>query len=204
MPDNTVIGNINTIETTAGTAIKSSNSPFAESFYFEDYYDEKAVKRFIKIVEKLIRTSREYNTYIELVRTNIGVLNHDNLLHNITTADVDLEFHHYPFSLYDITEIVMTQHIIKKEKFTSFSIAKEVMKLHYQHKIGLVPVTKTTHELIHSGNLFISSKQIFGDYKSFMKEYSNGISYELGNKVVKMEELSEKGIPSDFKGLLDA
>ena len=25
MPDNTVIGNINTIETTAGTAIKSSN-----------------------------------------------------------------------------------------------------------------------------------------------------------------------------------
>ena len=54
MPDNTVIGNINTIETTAGTAIKSSNSPFAESFYFEDYYDEKAVKRFIKIVANFV------------------------------------------------------------------------------------------------------------------------------------------------------
>lgn len=204
MPDNTVIGNINTIETASGTAIKSTNSPFAENFYFEDYYDEKAVKKFIKIVERLIRNSREYSTYIELVRTNVGELNHDNVLHNVTTADVDLEFHHYPFSLYDIIEVVMTKHVVNKEKFTSFSIAKEVMGLHYKHEIGLVPLARTTHELVHSGNLFISKDQIFGDYRQFMTDYSAGLSYEIGSKISKMEQLSNSNIPSDFRGLLDA
>ena len=197
----TVIGNIEAVEIEGDFGLKATDSPFAVSFYFEDYYDDKAVKQFIKNVEKLIRTSKEYKMYIELLRTNIFALNHDSIMTNITTADVDLEFHHNPFTLYDIIEIVMLNHITKKEKFTSFSIAKEVMNLHYRHRVGLTPLTKTTHELVHSGNLFISTKQIFGDYRDFMIEYANGISHDLQNKVATVEKLSEEGVPSDFRGL---
>lgn len=203
MPENknTVIGNIETVENGNDFGIKANDSPFAVSFYFDDYYNDKSVKTFIKNVEKLIRTSKEYKMYIELLRTNIFALNHDSIMTNITTADVDLEFHHNPFTLYDLVEITMLHHIANNEKFTSFSLAKEIMNLHYSHKIGLTPLTRTTHELVHSANLFISARQIFGDYHSFMEEYSDGISANLLQKVNTMEQMTEDGVPSDFKGI---
>lgn len=197
----TVIGNIEAVEIENDFGIKATDSPFAVSFYFDDYYNDKSVKQFIKNVEKLVRTSKEYKMYIELLRTNIFALNHDSIMTNITTADVDLEFHHNPFTLYDIIEVLMLYHIANNEKFTSFSLAKEVMNLHYEHKVGLTPLTKTTHELAHSGNLFISAKQIFGNYRAFMDEYKEGLPAELIQKVAAMEKMTEEGVPSDFKGL---
>ena len=196
-----VIGNINSIETETDLGIKSENSPFAESFYFIDIYDDKAVKKFIKSVEKMVRQSREYKTYIELLRTNNMSLNHDSIMGNITTADVDLEFHHYPFSLYDIVYIVVLNSVVNNKKFTTFSIAKEVMENHYKHLIGLVPMTKTTHELAHSGSLFLRSDQVFGRYNEFMNIYKNGLTRDLIDKVTTMEKMTEDNIPSDFKRL---
>lgn len=196
------IGNIESLTVGTQLGVKSENSPFAECFYFQDFYDEKAIKRFIKNVEKLIRTSKEYKTYIELLRTNCHELNHDNLLINITSGDVDLEFHHYPFSLYDIVDICMTQHIIDETNFTSFSLAKEVMELHYKHLIGLVPLTKTTHELAHAGAIFISKKQIFGDVDGFSKKYNKAISQEIKMKLKEITDKSNAGELSDPGGLL--
>lgn len=196
------IGNIHPIEAGDSFGIKSENSPFAESFYFEDFYDDKIIKKFVKSVEKLIRTSREYKGYIENLRTNVFALNHDSMLGNITTADVDLEFHHYPFTLYEIVEVVMLQHVVDKKPFTSFSIAKEIMELHNRHLIGIVPMVKTMHELAHSGEIFISQSQIFGDYKNFMIQYKNGVTIDMQNKINTMEYYSQNGAPSDYKGLL--
>lgn len=203
MPEenNQVIGNIETVEANGHIGIQSTDSPWALDFYFVDVYDDKAVKRFIQTTERLIRTSREYKAYIELLRTNVFALNHDSIMANITTADVDLEFHHYPFTLYDIIETVMLKHVVAEEKFTSFSIAKEVMELHFHHYIGLVPLSKTNHELAHSGNLFLSKNQIFGDYRKFMELYKTGVSVDMKTKVETMENFSEMGIPSDFKGM---
>ena len=118
------IGNIHPVEANGSFGIKSENSPFAESFYFEDFYDDKIVKKFIKNVEKLIRTSKEYKNYIENLRTNVLALNHDSILGNITTADVDLEFHHYPFTLYETVEVVMLDHFVNKKLFTSLKAKK--------------------------------------------------------------------------------
>lgn len=206
MDDMTVgnaIGNVSSIETKEGQlGLKSDASPFAECFYFQDFYDEAAIKRFAKNVEKLIRTSREYSEYIELLRTNCVQLNHDNILHNITTGDVDLEFHHYPFTLYDIVTIVMNKHVVDASKFTSFSIAKEIMQLHYRHIIGLVPLTKTMHELAHDGKIFISTKQIFGNYRQFMAEYDSGITMEQKMNIQEIEDMTKIGTPSDIGGLL--
>lgn len=203
MEEKEVIGNIKTIESGDDFGIKSENSPFVESFYFEDFYDDRSVKKFIKIVERLIRTSKEYNTYIGELRNNVSILNHDNILSNISAADVDLEFHHYPFTLYDIIEIVMLHHVVQKENFTSFSIAKEVMELHYKHLIGLVSLTKTTHELSHSGNLFLATTQVFGDYKHFIELYKDGLSGVMMEKINAIEQYTKDGIKTDFKGILE-
>jgi len=199
------IGNISSIENKDNIYVKSDNSPFGERFYFSEFFDEKAVKKFVKNTEKLIRGSREYKTYIELLRTNCNALNKDNIQSNITTQDVDLEFHHYPLSLYDIVEAVTYSAYASNKKITTFSVAKEVMDLHYKHYIGLVPLTKTNHELAHLGAIFISSSEVFGDYNAFIAEYKNGMTQETLAKIKEMEKMSEDveagKMSTDFKGL---
>jgi hypothetical protein len=200
MEDNK-IGNIVATQIDGNPVIKSENTVFAESFYFAKFYDDKEYKKFINSVEKLIRASKEYKTYVELLRTNLQGLNFDNILSNITNLDADMEFHHYPVTLYEIVDIVMTDKLLQKKQFTSFTIAKEVMELHYKNMIGLVPLTKMNHELAHSGDIFISKKQVFGDYREFLKRYERAISASLNEKIKEMEELSDKNAPSDIQGL---
>lgn len=200
--DENKIGNISTVENDSALGIKSDNSPFATSFYFNDFYDDKAVKKFIKNTEKLIRQSREYKDYLERLHTNVHALNHDNLLFNINTSDVDIEFHHYPFTLYELVEICIVKFMVEGIDFTTFKVAKEVMSWHYKHLIGLVPLTKTMHELAHKGSVFISSRQIFGDYKGFASINDKYLSYDIKENLKNLEEMSVKGIPSDYKGLL--
>ena len=77
---------------------------------------------------------------------------------NISTLDTDLEFHHYPFTLYDICEIVVMKGAADQKYESSFSAAKKIMDLHYKNIIGLVPLTKTNHELAHDGKIFLSTK----------------------------------------------
>lgn len=195
------IGNVVFTEIKGSPIIQSENSPFGESFYFQNFYSEKETIKFVKNVERLIRSSKEYKDYVESLRTNISALNIDNILSFITTLDAELEFHHYPFSLYDVVDIVLTDNFLNNKKVSSFSVAKKVMELHYKHLIGLVPLSKTNHELVHSGNLFLSKKQIFGNYEKFMKKYDKAVSADLKLKVEKMEKMSEKNTPSDAGGL---
>ena len=62
-------------------------------------------------------------------------------------------------------------------------------------------MTKTTHELAHSGNLFISESQIFGDYNKFIELYRDGLTNSAFQKIRQMEDYSKQAIPSDYKGL---
>ncbi len=98
-------------------------------------------------------------------------------------------------------DAVCASKFLRKEKFTSFSVAKEVMDLHYKNMIGLVPLTKTNHELAHEGSLFISSKQVFGEYKAFSDMYDEALGADVKDRVKKMEEDSDANRPSDVKGL---
>jgi len=201
--DNNAIGNIDSVSNGDVFGLKSDSSPYALPFQFENYYDDRAVKKFIQSVEKLIRTSREYNSYIESLRTNIYALNHDVIQGEITTADVDLEFHHYPLTLYEIVEICMLTHIDRMEHFTTFSLAKEIMNYHFKNEIGIVPLTKTNHELVHDGKLFISTKQIFGNYKKFIEDHKDGISAEIMNNIATIEYYSNQNIANDFQRILE-
>jgi hypothetical protein len=197
------IGNIDFVDTKNGPTAKSSSSPFSESLYFSDSFDEASITAFIKSVERMIRTSHEYSQYLGLLKTNYDTMNHDDILSNISNADATIEFHHYPFSLYDIIDTVVSYHLTHDDKFTSYSIADEVMREHFANRIGLVPLTKTNHELAHDGHLFISKTQVFGDYKAFMNKYKDGVSAELIKKIADMEKQSDDGRMTDEGGILN-
>ena len=182
--------------------IKSNRSIYCESFYFVDVFDETNLKKFIKSVERTVRTSKEYKRYIENLRTNVHALNYDTVMSNISNTDTALEFHHYPLSLYEISEILILDHLANKDNITSFSIAKEIMECHFKNKIGLVSLTKTNHELAHDGALFLHKDQIFGKYEEFINEHPNGISMEIRNKIDRLNKMSDANVATDFKGLL--
>lgn len=182
--------------------IKSNKSIYCESFYFVDVFDETNLKKFIKSVERTVRSSKEYKRYIENLRTNVHALNYDTVMSNISNTDTALEFHHYPLSLYEISEILILDHLANKDNITSFSIAKEIMEYHFKNKIGLVSLTKTNHELAHDGALFLHKNQIFGKYEEFINEHPNGISMEIRNKIDRLNKMSDANVATDFKGLL--
>ena len=182
--------------------IKSNKSIYCESFYFVDVFDETNLKKFIKSVERTVRSSKEYKRYIENLRTNVHALNYDTVMSNISNTDTALEFHHYPLSLYEISEILILDHLANKDNITSFSFSKEIMEYHFKNKIGLVSLTKTNHELAHDGALFLHKNQIFGKYEEFINEHPNGISMDIRNKIDRLNKMSDANVATDFKGLL--
>lgn len=192
---------IENIKSVDGDKILSDQSIYAESFCFQDYFDDQATKRFIKNTEKTIRTSNDYKAYISQIK-NVFILTKDNILSNITDSEASIELHHYPFSLYDIVDAVMATHILDDKEFTSFSLADEIMDLHFNHKIGLVPLSITTHELAHDGEIFLRKDQIFGQYEEFAKMYDKGIDVDLKEKLKKIAKETEKGAAVDPKEVL--
>ena len=182
--------------------IKSNKSIYCESFYFVDVFDETNLKKFIKSVERTVRTSKEYKRYIENLRTNVHALNYDTVMSNISNTDRALEVRQYPWSLYEISDILILDHLANKDNITSFSIAKEIMEYHFKNKIGLVSLTKTNHELAHDGALFLHKNQIFGKYEEFINEHPNGISMDIRNKIDRLNKMSDANVATDFKGLL--
>jgi hypothetical protein len=197
-----IIGNIQSVVTVNNVLVKSTKSIYSESFYFQDFYDEARIQKFEKSVKELVRKSREYDTYLAMLKSNCSMMSFDNVQSRISSEDCSIEMHHYPFTIEDIVEIVFNHHVARKEKMTTFSLAKEIMELHYKHNIGLVPLDITNHEMAHTGDIFISNKQIFGNWRKFMEDYKDGISVELSNKVKRLDELSEKNVATDYKGLL--
>lgn len=149
---------------------------------------DKEKVRFIKEVERLVRKSIEYKDYVAFLKEYINMEN-CSFFTNIKaerTNKIKLEIHHEPFTLYDITNIVVTKAIANKEELNYFKIAEEVMKLHYQDKVGLIPLSLTVHKLVHLGTIFIPLQAIYGRYIDFIKEYRPYITNDY------MEMLEEK------------
>lgn len=180
--------NISTFSNTDTTyTIDVDTINLTKDFYnLEILFDDKAKDKFIKYIEKIVRSSIEYKTYIGFLKNELD-LTRCTFLPQIDINEIEgisLEFHHYPFTLYDIVAIVVEKYTIEgdKKKLDPFRIADEVLKMHYENIIGLVPVSKTIHELIHSGGIFVPLSYVFGNFSKFLTRYDwklKGISEKL-------------------------
>ena len=180
--------------------------------YLDIVENDKEMDKYIKYIERLVRKSYEYRTYIGVLKERFE-LNQCAFFRNMDFNEMHikrgLEFHHYPFTLYDIVSIVIQNRIIdvnedpgNQKKFNKvynpFSIAKEVLRLHFQNKVGLCPLSLTPHKLFHKGNLFIPLTEdfIFGNWGKFEDEYdlsSGNYSEILKLLRSKTDEILSKG-----------
>lgn len=147
-----------------------------------DLFNEKDFKKYIEDIERLVRSSREYREAVQYMRKYINM--NSSLffrnVNNIESTKIKIELHHYPFTLFDIVITVFNKRTRLQEPLDVELVAKEVAYLHYFLVIGLVPLSKTEHKLVHNQALFIplelnGNPIVLGDYNKFVEMYEKDI-----------------------------
>lgn len=136
-----------------------------------DLDSDKELKKYLSTIEKEVRSSYEYRTMIQYLKDNMGMDQCSFIKTDKDKCSVSIEIHHYPFTLYDIVNIVYRKRIKYQESLDVEMMAKEITMLHYKLLIGLIPLSTTVHQLVHDGKIFIPVQNVFGRYDKFVEFY---------------------------------
>lgn len=175
-----------------------------EMEYTCNYKNSSDKKKMIKRMERHIRSSLEYRDYIAFLRENVG-MDACAFFSNISNSNgkrVRIEVHHEPLRLFDLVSIIIEKFEAEGIPLNDLMISQEVMKLHYQNLVGLIPLSKTLHEVIHnSDKLVIPAYMIYGDYNQFVKEYGDYMDDYQIEKIEKMIQVTKDLKKDSFKCL---
>ena len=177
-------------------------------FEFEDYdlMDDKDREKYITDLERHIRSSYEYRQMVQYLREYMN-MNSCAFIPQITNENsrkIRIELHHSPFTLRDICCIIVNKRMKNCEMLTIESVAYEVMFVHYSLMVGLIPLSETVHELVHTQYLFVPTNKVYGYYKAFVQNYYNYIDPELLDKLDELEKLTISGTYNDtYKQVLE-
>jgi len=179
---------------------KYVNSDVVEPlFYTTDVFEKEREKiSFIKKVESVIRKAIEYNALMHYIKDELK-LDNCAVFSAINSKDVLLEIHHAPFTLFDIVETMLNKRLDLNIPITSLSLAEEVLILHYGGEIGLIQVSKTVHDLMHSGKISPEPNQIIGDVHAFYTKNKVFLSEAAEEKYLRFKDKTEdKFVLSDL------
>lgn len=174
----------------------------------EDYdlMDDKDREKYITDLERHIRSSYEYRAMVQYLREYMN-MNSCAFIPNITNEQnrrVRIELHHSPLTLRDICCTILNKRMKTGEILTIESVAYEVMFCHYSLMIGLIPLSETVHELVHTQYIFVPTDKVYGYYKAFIQNYYNYIDPELLDKIDALEKLTIEGTYNDtYKQVLE-
>ena len=177
-------------------------------FEFEDYdlMDDKDREKYIVDLEHHVRSSFEYRQMVQYLREYMN-MNSCAFIPNIsneTSRRVRIEIHHSPFTLRDICCVILNKRMKNGEMLTIESVGYEVMFVHYSLMVGLIPLSETVHELVHTQYLFVPTNKVYGYYKAFVQTYYNYIDPELLDKLNELEKLTIAGTYNDtYKQVLE-
>ena len=172
-------------------SIKINSLP---EFDIEDYdlSNPKELNNYFKSIERICRNSHTYKKFIDFLREQVDMVKcsfYENV-NNIDTFSIKIHIHHAPLTLYDIVTTVYSKRLCNHEPLSELMIAKEVMWVHYNMMVGLIPLSETVHELVHQGMLFIPLNKVFGIYKNFISIYGLYMDPQLKANLSRAEEIS--------------
>ena len=172
--------------------VNINNLPDVEMIY--NIISEKDKMKTVKTCERMIRSSLEYKDYIKFLKeyidmTKCSFFGNAKMDHY---SKFKVEIHHSPFTLYDITMTILLKHLDYYGEINLFEICEEVMKLHYQCRVGLIPLSTTVHKLVHEGMVFIPVQNVRGDWLSFYKEYEPYMPQDMKDKLKSIVKFSKE------------
>lgn len=174
------------------TIVKKDEIPVYDKIDY-DMSNETEMKRYMKELERTIRTSYEYQTMIRFLKENMN-MNQCAIYENVNNTNspgIRIEVHHSPFSLYDICNIVIQKRLQNYQSLEIEAVAKEVMFLHYNLLVGLIPLSETVHDLVHNSILFIPINKVFGHVKAFYDLYNPYMSVDIKASLNNILEYSK-------------
>lgn len=144
---------------------------------------DKQRYKLICTIERLARANIDYKDLIKYLRTYID-MNQCEFYSNFKAGKRRgmIEIHHEPFDLFTITDVMMTKMENELGYIDELVVADKVLEAHYSGLIGLVPLSVTTHELVHDGKLIVPLYCVYGRFVEFTKKYYN----ELGEERLQM------------------
>lgn len=151
-------------------------------------------RKFVDKVEALVRGSAEYKEYIKYLKENFNMA-HCEIFPAVMTGNgkkYSIEIHHEPFYLAWIVDTVIRKRQDLQESLNPFEIADEVMNLHFRGIVGLIPLSITAHELVHSDKIFIPLQFIYQQYHIFAEEYDMWIPEHVKDIINLKVDLSLK------------
>lgn len=175
------------------------------NLYDYDLNDDKSFKKYIQNIERDVRSSFEYKAFIQYLREYMD-MNQCAFYKNINNTDmgkVRIEIHHEPLSLYDIGIIVYNKRLAFNESLEEEYVAKEVMYLHYNLMVGLIPLAETVHQLVHAQYLFVPTTAVLGKYREFCDRYKQYMLPEQLETLEHIEEATKTYNDIDAKTILD-
>lgn len=155
-------------------------------------FEEDLDKKLYMYLKKMCRGSFEYKEYIKHFKEVLEYTKCKVFGIDITEVPVSLEIHHTPFSLETIVTAVTAKMFEQRGvPLDPKDISEEVMRLHYDGKVGLIPLTSTIHEAVHSNTIHIKASDIYGNYQAFFDEYEEYLSDDAVqhyNNVINLTE----------------
>jgi len=171
-----------------------------------DLEDDKELNKYFKTIEKEVRGSIEYRKFIQYLKNNYN-MDKCSFIRLPTKMEgydsIRIEIHHYPFTLYDVVLIVYRKRIYYQESLDVQMVAKEVMMLHYKLLIGLIPLSKTVHQLVHDSKLFIPVQNVLGRYRTFIDLYKPFCDEEQLETLERIENYSREDSDLHNSTILD-
>lgn len=166
--------------------ILSSN---VEKFYSHGELDieSKDFVKFVKLVERLARSSYELRGYIKYLKENVN-LDKCHFLEIADMENVSIELHHHPFTMFDITKIILIKYFKSKDIIPLMDIISEIVEVHYKGMVGLIPLSITMHEAAHAGELTIPISLVHGNVDLFISEYREWIEPSYMEKIKHLRE----------------
>ena len=178
--------------------------------YVVQYETTKQRRRLINEIKKAIRSSMEYRDYVQYLKEYVDMDScaffqkvTSNPQDNNENRKVKIEIHHEPFTLEDYVSVVLDKYIAEGLPIDALDIAEEVMELHYNNEVGLIPLSKTIHQIVHkSGKIPIPIYMCSGAYTKFIREYEPYIDDDLMDKLKRKVEQTKELTPESFDALM--
>lgn len=171
--------------------------------YQESYETDTEKEAIVKQAEALCRASMEYSDYIAYLRSNVGMdaCAFFNNISKTNSKKIRIEVHHAPLTLFDIIKLVLDRAIRTGDEINPMLLAEEATRIHYMNQVGLIPLSKTLHEVVHnSDKLVIPMYMVYGDFRAFLENFSEELEMKENShikaKIQKMidqtRELNDK------------
>lgn len=183
--------------------LRSPNSSYELSLMQtkESLSDIDSYSRFINNAISQFRHSRFYKSY-KANLMSLG-LNHCSFFHNINSDMAEIEMNHVILTIFDIALMISEHYINTYGYVSSFHIIGALREEHKNNRVPIVMMSKTVHQLYHADDLFyVHPNQIFGKWTELLRNYCNGITPDICNKILYYIRMSLKEENSNDNDLL--